>query len=76
MCIRCSPVVGNEITVTLSNDGGNSTLRLLSLTGRELLHQTSGQTSTVISLPILEAGIYFVEVITEGSRFVKRVIVQ
>ncbi|MCX8212317.1 MAG: T9SS type A sorting domain-containing protein [Lewinella sp.] len=76
VAVHPNPVVGNEITVTLLNDGGNSTLRLLSLTGRELLHQTSGQTSTVINLPILEAGIYFVEVITEGSRFVKRVIVQ
>lgn len=71
-----NPIVGNEITVTLPNYAGKSTLRLLSLTGRELLNQTSSNASTVMNLPVLEAGMYLVEVVTETSRSVKRVMVQ
>lgn len=71
-----NPVVGNELTVRLPNEAGSSTLRLLSLTGRELLRQTSSQTSTVVNLPVLEAGIYLVEVVTNESRSVQRVMVQ
>ncbi len=71
-----NPVVGNELTVTLPTNAGNSTLRLRSLTGRELLQQTSAQTSTVVNLPVLEAGVYFLEVVSETSRSVQRVLVQ
>lgn len=71
-----NPVVGNELTVRLPNEAGSSTLRLLSLTGRELLSQVSNQTSTVVNLPVLEAGVYLVEVITGESRSVQRVMVQ
>jgi hypothetical protein len=76
MAVYPNPVVGNEITVSLPNDAGSSTLRLLSLTGRELLNQTSSQTSTVVNLPVLEAGVYLIEVVSGGGRSVKRVIVQ
>lgn len=71
-----NPVVGNEITVTLPTGAGGSSLRLLSLTGRELLRQTSNATSTIVMLPVLDAGMYLVEVVTDGRRSVKRVMVQ
>ena len=76
VAVSPNPVVGNELTVRLPEGTEQSTLRLLSLTGRVLQTQASEQATTVVQLPVLEAGLYLVEVVSAGNRTVKRIMVQ
>lgn len=70
-----NPVVGNEVNVQLpiGVDGGQ--LRLLSLAGRVIAESRATGNTSSMPVPVLEAGVYLIETVTEQGRSVNRIIV-
>ena len=71
------PTVSEGIfNLRLLYDGKNSFLTVRDVSGKQIFHQENLSKVDVLDLSGVDGGVYFLEVISEGSRYCRKVVVR